>query len=270
MAIKLTPQYNSYINECTKKLTEDTPLIKRLKARKLELLNCISEYEEIINDFGSFNYNDLKHYIESDLKNFEFIGYTNTDVLVIINEISKVNTLLRAAIKKIQPYRIDNMSFAAYKEIIKIYNLTILDHMIFDAYKWNLGFNVGNFQIIAKDNIPRVNSIGELEFAVDWGTSMKNRSVLINEGADLYSIYNQDGVKWKAFFTQESKFHIRWFNKKSKLFIKNASVYRFIPVRGMYEPYRKIYQANNEDSLLINKYQYFKYGNKYREFKSNS
>ena len=270
MAIKIFPQYQSYIHECNKRTKGDIPKIKELRKRKVDLLDCIKEWKEHIDDFGSFSFEELMYYIESDLKNFTFTGYSNDSIVVIIKEISKVNTEIKTLQKTNQPYNTNGLTFPMYREIIKIYNLTLLDNMIFDAYTWHLGFNLGKFRIVAKDNIPRVNSIGEYEFPIDWGTSTKNKKLLESEGASLYGIYNQDGIRWKAFYTQESKFSIRWECRQAKLFIKNATVYRFVPVRGMYEPYRKIYKANNEDTLLINKYEYLRYGNKYNKLKDNS
>ncbi len=134
-----------------------------------------------------------------------------------------------------------------YKNICQDFNIAIMDHIIYDAGTFDMGYNLSTISILRiKRNFKNPQ--------VDWAASNEYKEELLKQGKELYSKDNPDGIKW--FIYHDEDWYCRFYWKKSFCKVKNKSAYKFIATRGKKGNKRKL-----KDHLKHNDINYLKYKN---------
>ena len=116
---------------------------------------------------------------------------------------------------------------------------------ILEGREFNMGNNLSTLSIIRRDRDPRSPRI-------DWGESNKYKAELLQAGEALYDSITELGSKWYVYHTDE--FYCKYYWKKGKCKIKNKSVYRFDPTRGIKGNKEKLITLLKEDDLAYLKF----------------
>jgi hypothetical protein len=134
-----------------------------------------------------------------------------------------------------------------YKNICQDFNIGMMDHIIYDAGTFDMGYNLSTLSILRlKRNFKNP--------TVDWAESNEYKKQLLEEGKELYSKDNPDGVKWFVYHDEE--WYCRFYWKKSFCKVPNKSGYKFVATRGRVGNKRKL-----KDHLAENDINHLKYKN---------
>jgi|TARA_B110000908_G_scaffold169893_1_gene228042 hypothetical protein len=131
-----------------------------------------------------------------------------------------------------------------FSDICHTFNIGIMDYIL-EGREFNMGNNLSTLSIIRRDRDPRSPRI-------DWGESNKYKAELLQAGEALYDSITELGSKWYVYHTDE--FYCKYYWKKGKCKIKNKSVYRFDPTRGIKGNKEKLITLLKEDELAYLKF----------------
>lgn len=126
-----------------------------------------------------------------------------------------------------------------FKNICQDFNIHIMNSIIYDASKFEMGSNMSFIRIIhLKRNFNNL--------VPDWNESRKLKERLIAEGKPLYDKETGKGHEWLVYHDNPIYCRFYWAKKFCK--IPNKSVYRFEPTRGLKGNKEKLkeYLAENE------------------------
>jgi len=115
------------------------------------------------------------------------------------------------------------VEYDLFKDILLRFNSEILEHLL-QGGVLQMKNKLSTLSIWRRKRDPSITM-------VDWGTSNKIKKEILAEGNELYNEETGKGEKWIVYFTDERYFRFRWF--KDKCMVKNKSVYRFDPARGV-------------------------------------
>jgi hypothetical protein len=118
-----------------------------------------------------------------------------------------------------------------FSDICHTFNMGIMDYIL-SGKEFNMGNNLSTLSIVRRDRDPRSPRI-------DWGESNKYKQELLEAGEALYDSITELGAKWYVYHTDE--FYCKYYWRKGKCKVKNKSVYRFDPTRGI---------KGNKDKLI--------------------
>lgn len=135
---------------------------------------------------------------------------------------------------------------AMYKNICQDFNIHIMEHIIYDAGRFDMGNNLSTISIrrIKRNyNNPQVN----------WHESNKYRQELIDKGEKLYDHETGEGTKWLIYHDEE--WYCRFYWKKKYAKFKNKTVYKFVATRGKVGNKKKLKDHLNERKINYVKYE---------------
>jgi len=95
--------------------------------------------------------------------------------------------------------------------------------------------------------------------SIDWGESNKYKKELLDAGEPLYDSETGKGTKWHIYYTDSE--YCRYYWNKANCKIKNKSVYKFVPTRGLKGNKEKLTTLLKEDDLAYLKFKKQLYGN---------
>ena len=136
-----------------------------------------------------------------------------------------------------------------FKNICSDFNMMIIDYIL-EGGKLNMGNNLSYIGIL---RIDRNNS----NPTIDWVESNKYKKELLEDGEKLYDSETGEGVKWHIYYTDSE--YCRYYWNKSGCKVKNKSVYKFVPTRGLKGNKEKLTTLLKEDELAYLKFK--KHGN---------
>ena len=138
------------------------------------------------------------------------------------------------------------LSKSLFKNICQDFNIHIMEAIIYDAYIFDMGFELSSISIL---RIKRNYSNPQ----VDWKASNERKQELLDQGKKLYDKETGEGHKWLVFHT--SKEYCRFYWKKLYARVKNKSAYRFRATRGKKGNKTKLKEHLRADDLNIIKYE---------------
>lgn len=139
------------------------------------------------------------------------------------------------------------VEYAVFKEIIVEFNCGIMD-FILDGGVFNMGNKLSELFICRRKRDPRVNS-------VNWNLSLKEKKKILEEGKELFDAETGKGEQWLIYYTDPWYFRWRWY--KDKCVVKNKSVYRFDPTRGVKGNKGKLMELTKNDDLAYLKFKQY-------------
>ena len=86
----------------------------------------------------------------------------------------------------------------------------------------------------------------------NMGNNLSTLSIIRRDRDPRYNSETGEGVKWYVYHTDE--FYCKYYWKKGKCKIKNKSVYRFDPTRGIKGNKEKLITLLKEDELAYLKF----------------
>jgi hypothetical protein len=131
-----------------------------------------------------------------------------------------------------------------FSDICHTFNIGIIEYIL-AGKEFNMGSNLSTISVVRRDRDPRSPRI-------DWGESNKYKKELLDKGKDLYDSITELGTKWYVYHTDE--FYCKYYWRKGKCKIKNKSVYRFDPTRGIKGNKEKLIRLLKEDDLAYLKF----------------
>lgn len=133
-----------------------------------------------------------------------------------------------------------------YKNICQDFNIQIMDHIIKEAGRFDMGSYLSTLSIRRiKRNFKNPH--------VDWKASNEYRQELLDKGEKLYDHKTGEGTKWLIYHDEE--WYCRFYWKKQHAKFKNKSVYKFVATRGKVGNKTKLINHLNENSLNYIKYE---------------
>lgn len=120
------------------------------------------------------------------------------------------------------------------------FNISCMNEIIYKGREFNMGSYMSTIQVVHIDRNYK-------NPQVDWKSSNSLKEKLISENKVLYSKDSPEGEKWLVYFT--NKFYCKFHWRKKKSIVKNKSVYRFIPTRGLKGNKTKLKNFLNSDKL---------------------
>jgi len=135
---------------------------------------------------------------------------------------------------------------ALYKNICQDFNIGIMNHIIYEAGK----FDMGNY--LSTIYIKRIKRNFDKK-EVDWNESNKYRKELEKKGVPLYDHKTGKGTKWLIY--HDSDWYCRFYWKKQHAKFKNKTYYKFIATRGKVGNKKKLKDHLRESELNRMKYE---------------
>ena len=133
-----------------------------------------------------------------------------------------------------------------YKNICQDFNIWIMNHIIYDAGKFDMGNYLSTISILRiKRNYRNPQ--------VDWKASNKRKQELLDQDKKLYDDETGEGHKWLIF--HDSKWYCRFYWNKLYAKVKNKSAYFFRATRGKKGNKTKLKEHLRNDDINYIKYE---------------
>lgn len=133
-----------------------------------------------------------------------------------------------------------------YKNICSDFNIHIMESIIYDAVKFDMGFDLSTISILRirrNYNNPQV----------DWKASNERKQELLDQGKKLYDAETGEGHKWLVY--HDSDWYCRFYWKKFYARVKNKSAYMFRATRGDKGNKTKLKEHLRENDINYVKYE---------------
>ena len=134
---------------------------------------------------------------------------------------------------------VEEIDKTTFKEICFDFNEEVIQ-MLLEGGEFKMGNNLSTISIVKMDRDPRTR-------AIDWAESNKYKEELKTSGQDLYNAETGEGTKWHVYHTDEYYCKYYWYKGRCK--VKNKSVYRFDPTRGVKGNKEKLTRLLKGDDL---------------------
>lgn len=144
----------------------------------------------------------------------------------------------------------DPVDYKTFKKILISFNNGIMDHLL-EGGSFDMGYRLSFLSIWRRKRDPRTPR-------VNWGESLKIKRELEENNIQPYDNKTGKGEKWLTYFTDGQYFRFRWYKDKCR--VKNKTVYRFDPTRGVKGNKQKLINLINTDDLAYLRFKEYKNG----------
>ena len=142
------------------------------------------------------------------------------------------------------------VDYSTFKKILIEFNTEIMNTLL-KGKTFNMGYKLSTLSIWRRKRDPRTPR-------VNWGESLKIKRDLIEKGIEPYNSTTGKGEKWIVYFTDGQYFRFRWYKDKCR--VKNKTVYKFEPTRGVKGNKQKLINLINNDDLAYLRFKEYKNG----------
>lgn len=237
-----------------RRLIEIADEIKALRKQKHTLLKTFLPFRDLINDFGSYTFKEMCTSESVKFSRFRF--KLDIEIHFITERLPTLvllNRKIREAQKRAEKYNCKAINMRRYCEIIKAFNRLVVEYMIKDNYTWVLGSRMGSMKIIRTNKAISMTGNGNLKQMVDWGSSIKNRDRMLEEGIPIRC--DKDGLvgeNWFVHYPEDYELWVFWSKARSI----NANIHSY-KLHLVPEVARRLWAAQTEDTQLHLKYPYY-------------
>ncbi len=136
-----------------------------------------------------------------------------------------------------------------FKNICQDFNIHIMNHIIYEAGRLDMGNNLSTLEIIRLDRDYK-------KKRVDWKESNEYKKELLAKGEKLYDNETGEGTKWLIY--KVDPVYCRFYWKRGACKVKNRLIYKLVMTRGENGNKTKL-----KNHLYENDINYLKYRKKY-------
>lgn len=119
-----------------------------------------------------------------------------------------------------------HLTYSLYRKVCALYNQRVMDRIIEHAEVFKLGYKMSIIKVVW-------NNQHKDAFPIDWFASHKLKEEIIERGGTPQDKDEApDGEKWLITYDLD-KPYARFYWKKVQCTVKNKTVYKFSPTRGL-------------------------------------